>query len=293
MALDDKIFQSAIARINRVKSKPTIPQVLVFEDPPHLKKLNKSQQSDDTTSDSTNDKKSAILQPSDGSYETTLHKDLVLNTSNNDDTKKGTKSGTNKGTQKCYQQNRVHEDSTIIGTKGGTNRSTKKATNALTNTDFDIPITPSFIYQRPYDALSGIPKKIVDIIFELCRKYGGRETPPVPFAMIVRLCNEKKNSIKVARQRLLDEGIIITENPSNTPAKGRSGMLIYKLRDDLFEEINDGLSLFVRKYDQPEKKGTKYNTNKGTGYSSSSSNNIKTTTTDLPLELKLNYFFPL
>jgi hypothetical protein len=38
MALDDKVFQSAIAKINRRKSRqsPIVPIVHVFEDPPHV-----------------------------------------------------------------------------------------------------------------------------------------------------------------------------------------------------------------------------------------------------------------
>jgi hypothetical protein len=168
--------------------------------------------------------------------------------------------------------NRVHNQGTKKGTEIGYKLDSQSAS--------PLDIYPDFIYRKPYRSLIGIPKKIIDVIFDICRKYSIKETPPLPLSTIVRLCNEKKNSIKVARQRLLEEGIISTQSPTDGHAKGRSGKLVYKIRDDMFDEINNSLSLLIRDRNIYHKKGTE----SGSCLPSSSSNNIYTTTTSLPID---------
>ena len=70
-------------------------------------------------------------------------------------------------------------------------------------------------------------------------------------------------------------------------------MLIYQLRNDIFEEIDNSLSLLIRTNDALHKKGTKYGTEQGTSASSSSSNYKTTTTTELPDEWKKIDLMPL
>src|SRR5579872_3281711 len=238
MALDEKTFQSAIAKINKVKARSaSVAQVLVFEDPPHMRKQN----------DEEHVLNNPILEQADRKEITTPEVEKIAPQAyeiqaNNKGTNKGTEHGTKWGTEITPRTNVVQKEGTNSNTQIATKKGTQKGFNTHKSTNNKISSDMDFLYRRPYDALTGIPKKIVDVIFEICRKYSMQETPPVPFATLVRLCKEKKNSVKVARQRLLEEGIISTKNSRDTPARGRSGMLIYKLRDDLFQEIDDSLS---------------------------------------------------
>ena len=101
MALDDKVFQSAIAKINKNKLRQSsaVPQVHVFEDPPHLRK-----QENETTH--------VIIQPvfSD-EVKSEIILENLLNTqhepsiieqiiSHDENNKKGTEQGTNHGTKR-------------------------------------------------------------------------------------------------------------------------------------------------------------------------------------------------
>ncbi len=319
MALDDKVFRSAIAKINKIKAKQTlIPQIQVFEDPPHLKKeITNSNLHPNTPQEVINSFETkttiihknilsnSIVEETHNRTENDKNLDHVQSNSENPiyknnekyDTNRGTEystiKGTKKGTEQIINQNWVQDNGTNSNTIISTKRSTEIGFNLNKTTSSILEKYPDFIYRRPYDSLTGIPKKIVDVIFEICRKYGMRETPPFPFAMLVRLCNEKKNSVKVTRQRLLDEEIIMTKKPPHAHAKGRSGMLIYKLREDIFDEINDSLSLLIRGNNSSQNKGTKYSTGRGTKAPSSSSDYNKTTTTDLPDEWKKINVTPL
>lgn len=300
MALDDKVFQSAIAKINKMKSRqsPISSQIKVFEDPPHLKK--KPEISSDSNSVITEQieklssykKENSPLAEEKSENENKISINKLpakegTERGTKGDTKYSTERGTKSGTNNPKRKNEVQQQGTDIGTEKGTEKGYKNKLISYSG----IPEDFGFTYNRPYDSLEGIPKKIVDIIFEICRKYNIKETPPIPIAMLVRLCNEKKNSVIIARKRLTKAGIIITKEPANTRATGRSAMLVYKLRDDLFEEIHDSLSLFMRN-ETINKKGTKYGTERGTE-ASSSSNYIKPTTTELPQEWRKIDITPL
>jgi hypothetical protein len=197
MALDDKVFQSAIARINKIKAKQCIiPQIQVFEDPPHLKKSIDQEKKENVTPEAANTaagtKTSMSVNIQSNNFpvkvsesienEITLAshnaKSKIPPTENSNKkgteqgTNQGTKSSTEKGTELPINQTWVQKKGTNQGTITGTNKGTEKGYNIDHCHESPLDIYPDFIYRRSYDSLIGIPKKIVDVIFYICRKYG-------------------------------------------------------------------------------------------------------------------------
>ena len=176
---------------------------------------------------------------------------------NNKGTKKGTleiqKSVTeNKNSHKSPEEIEIYLDS--------------KTTNYISDIE---KLNNSFIYTN----LSGIPKRLVDVIFSICQEHMSKETPPITFQTLVYLCNAKKNSVKVARKRLKEKKILFTKKSKETPNGGRVSSVIYILSDEVISDI-----IRNRKIKESTEQGTKIGYN---DLSSSYKLNNKNTTTNI------------
>src|SRR5690348_5241079 len=106
MALDDKVFRSAIAKINKIKARQSLmTQVQVFEDPPHLKKENvNNQDSVSKLVTLSENQQRADETPKLNAIQTSIS--IEPNDDHKWGTKKGTKWGTEKGTKNLNIENR-------------------------------------------------------------------------------------------------------------------------------------------------------------------------------------------
>ena len=190
---------------------------------------------------------------------------------------KGTDKGTDKGTSKGTKRAILPIKGTDKGTSKGTDKGTSKGTN-LVNYNIDENYNKKFIKDlRAYSSLSGIPRKIVTLVFEICRKNNSLETPPLAFSHMVYTCSASKNSVKVARRRLINEKLLFTKKPNNLPKRGKSSALIYSLPSKIFAEINNHIEAAISSSLLHNQKITK-GTSKGTSFTTSSSSNYNTTT---------------
>ncbi len=146
----------------------------------------------------------------------------------------GTELGTNLGTELGTQKNTNATGNFDLGTNLGTNLGTENVHLSI-NRFMDLSATP---YTRDYNALTGIAKNIVTFVYEACLIHHTRETGPVHFANLVSYCNKSINSVRVAKKRLIKEGLLITKHPEGWPTSGRNTCLIYTLSDKLFNELH-------------------------------------------------------
>ena len=91
-----------------------------------------------------------------------------------------------------------------------------------------------------YSSISGVRRKIIDVVFSFCQQNGKNETPPLSFKRLVSLCQSSENTVKVSRKRLIDSELLKTERPSNVQSRGVGACLIYKLSSELFRELKGG-----------------------------------------------------
>lgn len=144
----------------------------------------------------------------------------------------------------------------------------------------------------PFSSLVGIQRKIVLFIHEECKLNRSKITPPLTMEYILASCGSNFATVKKSIQRLEKKRILLRAGFKN----GRGGWTRYELADQVYNEI-----LYTENYrtassiqnELKDKLETKLRTNVETSSPSSSSYNIKTTTTDLPHDWKIINTDPL
>ncbi len=141
----------------------------------------------------------------------------------------------------------------------------------------------------PFSALVGIQRKIVLFIHEECKLNRSKITPPLTMEYILANCGGNFATVKKSIQRLEKKRVLIRAGFKN----GRGGWTRYELADQVYNEIIYKENYRAASLVQQDKLETKLRTNVETSSPSSSSLNIKTTTTDLPHEWKIINTEPL
>lgn len=141
----------------------------------------------------------------------------------------------------------------------------------------------------PFSALVGIQRRIVLFIHEECKLNRSKVTPPLTMEYILASCGGNFATVKKSIQRLEKKRVLIRAGFKN----GRGGWTRYELADQVYNEIIYSENYRAASLMQQDKLETKLRTNVETPSPSSSSYNIKTTTTDLPHDWKIINTEPL
>lgn len=132
--------------------------------------------------------------------------------------------------------------------------------------------------------LIGVQKLILLFIFEECKKARSHVTEPLSVSHIASGLEITPGSIKTSISRLCEKAFLIVNSFKN----GRGGWSTYEIPDNVYNELlqmETRHKLHTNLTQTTHKVDTKLNTQLNTNASSSSSlNNIKTTTTELPDE---------
>jgi hypothetical protein len=165
----------------------------------------------------------------------------------------------------------------------------KRLTKAVTN---GSRMVHNSLPQSVLPKLTGIQRYIIIAIYRNCRINGGNVTQELTLDYIASLTSVNKKSIKTSINRLKNKSCITVADYKD----GRGGWVKYKISQQLFTELlqHEGL-LFpnANLAQMVNKPVTQPITEPITNFPSSSSNDIKTTTTDLPHEWKKIDFTPL
>ena len=81
--------------------------------------------------------------------------------------------------------------------------------------------------------LTGLQRKITDIIYNICELSCSNKTYPISILQLSNQCNHNVNTVKIAIHRLIKKGILIRENFKN----GRGGWTMYSIPDNIYKDF--------------------------------------------------------
>lgn len=114
-------------------------------------------------------------------------------------------------------------------------------TDRVTNREHtDNSLDPTTLYNKIFN-LTGIQRKILDLVAEICSSRNVLETGPLETSKIAKHINTSVDSVKTSIKRLIDKGFIFR----NTGRRARGGFVSFYIQQEILDIVNEQKKIFV------------------------------------------------